>query len=167
MTMSEPTVVLGIDNGISGGLTAIAVSNGDILLREPMPVTEVSGKSEPCVRGLLRLLDELNRERLVIAIEEPLRHAKSSPAIRSMALCFGKIVGMAETKGIAVERIAVRDWQKSMLGVVPAKMTKVFALRAANKLWPDEQWLATKRSRVAHDGLVDAALIAEFHRRTL
>jgi hypothetical protein len=40
--------------------------------------------------------------------------------------------------------------------------TKVTALKRANALWPEQDWLATKRSKVAHDGIVDAALIAHY-----
>jgi hypothetical protein len=51
-----------------------------------------------------------------------------------------------------------------MLGKkVPAGQTKVFALRKANILWPEQKWLATARSYVPHDGIVDAALIAQYH----
>jgi hypothetical protein len=45
--------------------------------------------------------------------------------------------------------------------------TKAAALNQANQLWPDNDWTATKRSRKPHDGMIDAALIAEAGRRKL
>jgi hypothetical protein len=43
--------------------------------------------------------------------------------------------------------------------------TKISALAAAKRLWPDETWLASQRCSVPNHNLVDAALIAEWGRR--
>jgi hypothetical protein len=40
--------------------------------------------------------------------------------------------------------------------------TKKTSLMAAKRLFPNESFLATSRSRVPHDGIVDAALIAQY-----
>jgi hypothetical protein len=56
--------------------------------------------------------------------------------------------------------VTAAKWQKS-LGVYGG--TKKAAIDLAAQIWPKETWLATKRSRVPHDGLVDAALIAYWH----
>ena len=51
-----------------------------------------------------------------------------------------------------------------MLGKKLAKgMTKVAALAVANKLWPQQRWIATNKSKVPHDGMIDAALIAHYY----
>jgi hypothetical protein len=39
---------------------------------------------------------------------------------------------------------------------------KESSLYVARQLWPDQNFLATERSRVPHDGVVDAALIAYY-----
>jgi hypothetical protein len=43
--------------------------------------------------------------------------------------------------------------------------TKPRALEVASRTWPEEDWLATPRSSKPHEGLIDAALIAEYGRR--
>jgi hypothetical protein len=43
--------------------------------------------------------------------------------------------------------------------------TKRAASELARRLWPDESFFATERCKTPHDGLVDAALIAEYARR--
>ncbi len=43
--------------------------------------------------------------------------------------------------------------------------TKAMSLVAAQRIFPNESFLATERSSVPHDGLVDAALICEFGKR--
>jgi hypothetical protein len=52
-----------------------------------------------------------------------------------------------------------------MLGNVEKGQTKPAALSKARQLWPGETWLATARSSKPHEGLIDAALIAEWARR--
>jgi hypothetical protein len=162
--MNEDTVIVGVDNGISGGLCAVAAFDGGVLAHRAMPTRTVAGKSEVDVRTLLDWLEPYRND-MVVCIEEPLRHAKSSQAMRSMSISFGLILGACEAKRFGVNRVQVKEWQDVMLGKRLAKgMTKVAALAAANRLWPSEQWLATGRSKTPHDGMVDAALIARYNR---
>lgn len=128
-----------------------------------MPTTKHNGKTEIDVLAVLRYIRGFLPQDVSIAIEEPLAHAKSSQAIRSMALAFGMLYGACLAHGLPVARIAVRPWQDAMLGKKrEAGMTKVIALALANELAPDETWLATKRSSIPHDGMVDAFLIARY-----
>ena len=157
-------MIVGVDNGLSGGFVAITES-GDIVDKIVMPTFIVGKKTEVDIRGVDEWITGLGGV-TVLAIEEPLPHAKSSQAIRSMALSFGKLLGMAESLDYNVSRIVVREWQKAILGKIPKGQTKVAALKAATGLAPDECWLANSRCRVPHDGMVDAYLIAEFYRRS-
>jgi len=162
--MSDIQVIIGVDNGISGGLCAISGFHGLLLDSIAMPIEETNGKSEVCVRGVLHWLDQFSPLSTLIAIEEPLKHAKSSQAMRSMSISFGKILGLCETVKYPVYRVQVKEWQDIQLGKCLAKgQTKVKALAIANNLWPDENWLATSRSRTPHDGMIDAALIAHYY----
>jgi len=162
--MNDLQVIIGIDNGISGGLCAISSHDGLLIDSIPMPIEEVSGKSEVRVRGILYWLDQFSPLSTVVAIEEPLRHAKSSQAMRSMSISFGKILGLCETIEYPVCRVQVKEWQDIELGKRLAKgQTKVVALSKARGYWPDEEWLATNRSRTPHDGMIDAALIAHYY----
>jgi hypothetical protein len=81
-----------------------------------------------------------------------------------MGISAGKILAILETRCISHSRILNYDWQPTMLGKVPQGKTKEYALNKVKQLWPDETFLATKRSSVPHDGMVDAALIAEYGR---
>jgi hypothetical protein len=66
--------------------------------------------------------------------------------------------------GFRWHRITPQAWQKHMLPGCPRGETKPMALAKARQLWPDEALQATDRCRVAHSGMVDAALIAEYGR---
>lgn len=156
-------MIIGVDNGLDGGLCAIARYDGSIIDKIRMPTLQHSKKREIDIRAVHRWIEELHTP-FVMAIEEPLAHAKSSQAVRSMAISFGKLIGMAECKGYDVLRVSVHKWQKAMLGRTPKGQTKKAAFELALQLAPDENWLANKRCRMPHDGMIDAYLIATYIR---
>jgi hypothetical protein len=161
-------VIVGIDNGLDGGLCALSGFDGSVIQFTTMPTVQVGDKREVSPTGILQWLDQYRSQTIITAIEEPLRHAASSQAMRSMAISFGKCVGLFEAKEVTCHRIQVLDWQEKLLGKRLAKgQTKIAALAKANELWPNENWLANSRCRTAHDGIVDAALLAHFCRNHL
>lgn len=154
-------MIIGIDNGLDGGLCALSQPHGLIIDKMAMPTLQRNGKREVNTKAVYTWIRDLNTEPLV-AIEEPLKHAKSSQAMRSMGISYGKILGMCESHDWTVRPIQVLDWQKAMLGRVPKSQTKAFALKKAQEFAPDEDWRKNTRCAVAHDGIVDAFLIARF-----
>lgn len=154
-------VVVGIDNGLDGGLCAIS-SDGLVIAYCAMPTYLRKGKREIDVKAAYQWIANLHSP-CVLAIEEPLKHARSSQAMRSMAMSFGKLLAMAEMKNLPIDCVDVHEWQKKLLGRVPKGKTKKVAFELAHRLQPDEKWLATERSKVAHDGIIDAFLIARHY----
>ena len=159
-------MLVGVDNGLDGGLCAITQFDGSLIDKIAMPCRQQSKKREIDICKIHKWLSDLNTP-FVLAIEEPLAHAKSSQAVRSMAISFGKLLGMAECKDYEVARVSVHKWQKAMLGFIPKGKTKQVALETAQNLEPSENWLKNKRGRVPHDGLVDAFLIAHYYRQRI
>ena len=156
-------IIIGIDNGLRGGLCAVDHDSEEILGYTAMPTYQEGAKTEVCVAGVLTVIRKYGADKILVAIEEPLKHAKSSQAVRSMAISFGKCVGACNAIQVPVCRIQVKDWQDAVLGKGLAKgNTKTKALAVASKRWPKQDWLATSRSRTPHDGIVDAALIAYY-----
>lgn len=155
-------MIVGVDNGLNGGLCAVSRHDGSIIDKLVTPTHSPYDKKEIDIRAIYKWLEEMNTP-FVMAVEEPLKHAKSSQSIRSMSISFGKFLGLAECKQFSIARIAVTDWQKAMLGRIPKSQSKKLALLLANKLAPDEDWRATPRCKVPHDGLIDAFLIARFY----
>ena len=154
-------MIIGIDNGLDGGLCAVSTFDGGIIDKIRMPTMQLSKKKEVDIRKVNDWLVDLNTP-FELAIEEPLAHAKSSQAVRSMAISFGKLLGMAESHQYPVLRVSVHKWQKLVLGRVPKGRTKEVALERALQLAPDENWLANKRCRKPHDGMIDAYLICQY-----
>jgi hypothetical protein len=170
MSREKCHTVVGIDNGLDGGLVALSEFTGHVIAKRPMPTRQINGKREVDPHAIREWIFSLNEKpsRLLVAIEEPLKHAKSSQAIRSMGVSFGILSATSELGGARTCRVQVRNWQDSMLGkAVPQGKTKEHALKYANKRWPNEDWLASPRCSVPHDGMVDAAVIAEYARLNL
>jgi len=156
-------VIVGIDNGISGGLVALS-EMGPIVSMLVMPIQEAKKGNEIDPVAVWDWLREIvDRETTTVVIEEP-GGSKSASAARSMAGSFHTLRTICEIKGLCYHRITPQRWQKELLACGSGD-TKKAALLIAKHRWPDDSFLATKRSKVPHTGLVDAALIAEYWRR--
>jgi len=85
---------------------------------------------------------------------------------------YGEIIATVEAMNIEYTLVPPRRWQKPIYKCMaeghgfgpefPSLKPKKRALFAAQKLYPKETFLATKRSKKAHDGLVDSLLIAHY-----
>lgn len=156
------TSIIGIDNGITGGVAVISAKHGLIIDAFPMPIQRARKGNEIDIRSLYERLETVRRNS-EWWIEEP-GGSKSAKAAASMAGSFHALRGMIELCHYRWHRITPAAWQKAMIPGAKGD-TKQRALAAARMLWPDEKWLATDRCRIPHDGMIDAALIAEYGRR--
>tara|TARA_R110000824_G_scaffold74368_2_gene189131 strand:+ start:513 stop:1019 length:507 start_codon:yes stop_codon:yes gene_type:complete len=158
-------VIIGVDNGLNGGLVAISKETGAVIEKTVMPTLHRCKKNEVDTRAVYEWVTSLESE-FIFAVEEPLRHAKSSQAVRSMGISFGKLLGLAESRQWESRCVQVRNWQRSMLGsLLQSHDTKKAALIKATVLVPEECWQKSKRASKPHDGMIDAFLIARYIRR--
>lgn len=106
----------------------------------------------------------------------------SSKANFQFGRALGLLEGIISVCEIPWSKVQPKTWQKEMWeGVRPVQIntgkktkdgnikyktdTKATSLLAAKRLFPKETFLATKRSSVPHDGIIDALLISEYCRR--
>jgi len=161
---------VGIDNGLDGGIAIIGPS-GNLVDLQIMP-TESNGKrrrTDPL--GVRDIICNYPIEQLNVVYEK-VSGSKSALAAASMADSFSAVEAVLRLSGIRREPVTARTWQKQFWTVPKmakgAKFdTKSAALKSAKQLWPHQDWRKSERSKKPHDGLVDAALIAEYARRTL
>jgi hypothetical protein len=156
--------VIGIDNGLTGGLVAISSITGCIVEKRVMPIQGKSKGNEVDTAAVFTFLDQWDRTDITAILETPGKHSPGLQALCSMWDSYGAIRAVLETRGIRHHRIAPQTWQKAVLGNVQKGQTKPAALSRCRQLWPDESFLATSRSTKPHEGLVDAALIGEYGR---
>ncbi len=160
--------IIGIDNGTTtGGLCAISAHDGAIIDYRSMPWKIHKSRKEVDLRVLelwIEKVTEMMEYNTLFVIEEP-NNSRNASTAYSVASCFHSLRGYFTARNLTFERITPQSWQKKMMGKVPAGETKSAALQRANEIW-DEKWLATPRCYTPHEGLIDAALIAEYARLT-
>jgi len=160
-------IYIGIDNGLTGGLVAISDHPGPPIDKIPMPTRGKSKGNEVDANDVWKWISTYFNtiESMTVVIETPGKHSPGAQALCSMWDSFGVIRGILESRSIRHHRITPQAWQKTMLVGCAKGDTKPAALAMAQRLWPEETWLASPRCTKPHDGMIDAALIAEFGRR--
>ena len=170
-------IFIGIDGGPSGGIVALSPCAGlQPILTAPMPTVKQGKAVLVDGRAVVSLLRNLPwpTDGLHVAIEDLPHHSMSKAAMRSMALNFGRLTGAIEAR-LQSDRVRVEyvpagnaklSWQRAMLSKEKDGTTKDAALRAASLIWPGFRWIEPG-CRTPHDGIIDAALIAEHARRRI
>jgi hypothetical protein len=160
-------IYIGIDNGLTGGLVALSDHPGPPIEMIVMPTRGKTNGNEVDAKEVYFILSAISgglSGRITVILETPGKHSPGAQALCSMWDSYGAIRGVLESRGIRHHRITPQAWQKKMMPGCAKGDTKPAALAKARQLWPAESWLATPRSTVAHGGLIDAALIAEYGR---
>lgn len=85
MDIDEEDVIVGVDNGLNGGLVAISRYTGGVIAKTVMPNLVRGKKKEVDIYKVYQWVLSLD-SRFIFAVEEPLHHAKSSQAVRSMGI---------------------------------------------------------------------------------
>jgi crossover junction endodeoxyribonuclease RuvC len=155
-------IIVGFDPGLSGGIAFISPVG---LLAEPMPVTK-EGLDLVALRHLLEPIQTEIRMAFIERIHAVQMGSKSS--MLSFGCGYGMIQGLLAGLQIPFELVRPTVWCKTMHSGVDADMKpKDKSLVVARRIFPKESFLASERSKKPHDGMIDAALIAEFGRRKL
>jgi hypothetical protein len=172
-------IYIGIDCGLDGGIVTLD-SAGNIIDQRVMPVVAI-GKGRKIDLGALDQLlrhaedDYLGGVVATIILEQPGGHAPSAAGLRSMTYSFAVCEAFCVAHGLRYHEVMAQKWQKEFWS--KPKMpkggkkfdTKAAALAECKKLWPDNEWRQVGKNgkliKNAADGVVDAALIAEYARR--
>lgn len=160
---------LGIDPGLSGGLVYIV--EGKIYYKFVMPtitITKMKGaqKKELDKCGLSAFLSRIP-EHTHVAIEEQHPARKQSiTAICTTCKNYGILLMAIHSAHLFITEVTAKAWQDTY-GIVSVKeangkSTKQQALPIAQALYPGVDFRKTDRSHIAHDGIVDATLLAHY-----
>ena len=174
-------VYLGIDPGKSGGLAII--TDSDEIIVTATPVTKDNEIDIARVNAFIDFIITKYNTDIQCVLEDV--HSIFGMSAQSN-FQFGRVLGVIEgilgSRSIPFIKITPKVWQKEIwagttpIGNATGKLlksglphvkidTKGTSLLVAKKLFPDVNLLATSRSKVAHDGIVDSLLIAEYCKR--
>lgn len=161
------TLYIGIDIGMDGGIAFLSQSS---LLTTPMPTIKKGKGRDLNLEELAQIVSSANVPTTFVCIEDLGAHFKSSQALRSMAMGYQTFKVMADIFRIPHEFVRAIDWQRKFwtrpkLAKGQKFDTKAAALIAAKRIFPTHDFRKSARCSVPHDGMIDAALIAEYARR--
>lgn len=173
---------IGIDVGLDGGVAVIDEANHLTVILSPVLILQSGTKAKPKTKrefdidGMVKILDDIIKDcdssELFCIIEKSQVMPKQG-SVSGHRTGFGDAlwVGMVHALRIPYKHLRPQVWQRDkqcglFLGHPTGKPKKTSRLVATN-MFPDTDFrrTKTKRSKVAHDGLTDAALIAEYARR--
>ncbi len=165
---------IGIDTGTNGCLVALSDLRGVLPISLlPMPMMKVAGKPQVNTRAIVQwMLDIYAKDDTHLWIEKCPNHMPSVKALRSVAIGYGKLLGIFEARfpHVHIHRIEcgqiLAGWQRQLLGTFNSENSKQKALELARKVWPAMEWPTNRNGRTL-DGGPDAALLAEFGRCTI
>ena len=157
---------VGIDCGVRGGIVSLSRC-GDLRMLAVMPTKKVGTKKKVDLESLVAIFGKLARGNPFVCIEDTGGHAPSAAGLRSMTYSFSSVETLCVAFKMPYRAVLARKWQSEFWKQPRGgkRDTKKLALISAKKMWSNQKWLENSRCRVAHDGLVDAALIAEYGRR--
>lgn len=159
---------IGIDPGLDGGVVALN-QDGALLSSNIMPTRKLAKGRRVDAQYLEDLLTAnfpYFVEDVRTILEDPGGHAPSAAGLRSMSMAFATAETILSLHATPYMIVHPRKWQAEFWSRTAGKKTdtKAAALDSARKLWPSQDWAPGRRTK-PHDGLVDAALIAEWGRR--
>jgi hypothetical protein len=163
---------LGVDPGKEGGV-AVVDAEGRLVETWPTPLVEGKGRGEYNVPAIaVRLRGYASTGLVTVATIELLQ---ALPPIARVGLVGGSGANFArglshgwswalEVLEVRFELVRPQAWQARMLEPGPAGTSKARSIAAAVARWPSHDFRRTPRSKGPHDGLADAANLAEYGR---
>lgn len=161
--------IVAIDPGVTGGIAVL--EGGKLIEAYAMPNRKAKVGKEIDYERLAEIFSDVsNRFDVSLVVIEDVHSLfqASKQSNFTFGENYGIVKGVVAGCKLSISKILPKEWQKIAWKGVPVlkktdgtKDTKAMSLFAFNKLFPNDnkKVLATKRSRVPHDGIVDAVLI--------
>jgi crossover junction endodeoxyribonuclease RuvC len=159
--------IIGIDGGNSGGIAVL--KDGKIVGLDVMPTMKTTtNRNEYDCGQIITILSKYDIDDTLVVLEK----AHAMPKLGTIqAFNFGKsygqMLGILVAMGFSHHIVHSRTWQTKLFRDQPHRDTKKASEIIAKRLFPKESFLATERSKKAHDGLTDATLIAYYGYKNL
>ncbi len=161
-------IYIGIDPGFSGGIVRIGITDNNqatILDKMPMPLQSASGKKLLDLHGIHRIFEgwiENSPANTEFIIEEVGSMPKQGLSSTFRCGYFaGALEGIISTFAVPVTFVGSQAWMKVVFKDIP-KTSEVPSRIFCQRRYPYESFLATERSKIAHDGMTDACAIAHY-----
>jgi crossover junction endodeoxyribonuclease RuvC len=158
-------VIVGVDPGLDGAIATIG-QGGLSLFCTPTVVVKATKRAydeQEIHRALAKLVGWPGESVHVVIEHVGAMQGQGVTSMFTFGLGFGLLRGICVGLGLPYTLVRPQAWQKLMLAGQP----KGSEYLVASRLWPGTDFRKSPRCKIPHEGLVDAALIAEWGRRTL
>lgn len=164
--------VISIDPGANGGIAVF--DSGTLQTLHTIPKVKDNIDYNELFSLLNNLTDdELGGDVTIVLEEVHSVFGASAKSNFSFGHINGVLLGMVVSLGVPYVLVQPKEWQKvvwsnqdKVYKAGKAKQTtdtKATSLLAAKRLFPKTDFRATSKSKIAHDGLIDAALIGKWY----
>lgn len=165
---------IGIDVGADGAISSLD-GDGNIIMYDKFP-KDTSEVASTIVNHISVITCNEDFEGLTVGVEDVhslFVSSKKSNFIfgQNKGIILGILNTIQLTTTFEIVMVHAKVWQNKVwlsqdkvldtLGRSISTNTKATSLNAAKRLYPSESFLASTRSRVPHDGIVDATLLAK------
>jgi len=155
---------IGIDNGLSGGITVID-DNQKIVHSIVMPVIK-GKKTEYDTNKIVDFLRELEEavsvDNLFVCLEKAhVRPVSGKRACFMTGFGYGLIQGVLQSLYISYEIVSPNEWMKDILKGLD-NTDKKGSIMWAKRKYSNHHWPATERSKKPHDGKTDSCAMAVY-----
>ena len=153
---------VGIDGGLKGGIVVID-ANQKIIKKWIMPILK-GAKTTFNIKDIIDIFQELfdleDPDKIFVVLEKA--HPRPIQGVRSAfttGYCYGMFEALLQAHSVSYTIVNPTVWMKSIFKGNNTKDKKASVIFCQCK-WPKEDWTATEKSRIAHDGLTDATCMA-------
>ena len=154
-------IVVGIDNGLSGGIAC--VGNQEQLLEVfPMPIVKSNKRTEYDMREIInkiKTIQKLDTNVIAILEQAAVRPVSGKRACFMNGQCYGIMRGILNALDISCVIVTPNRWMKEILAGTNQKDKKGSIKYCLNK-YPAYSFKATERCTKYHDGCTDAVCLA-------
>lgn len=154
-------IYIGIDPGKYGGIFTIFPDNTYNKFVTPLVGDKINGRE--ISKNLVDIISTHNSEVMVVIEDVHSIFGTSAKSNFQFGMSVGIIHGIVDALSIPYTLVGPKKWQAICYQGIPEnKDKKIMSAIAAHRLFPEESFIATARSKKPHDGLTDAALIAYY-----
>ena len=156
--MSKEMLFIGIDGGNAGGI--VGIQGRKILFMHPMPIIKTTdSRNEYDCLEILRILERNPDATVILEKAHPMPKLGSASAF-NFGKSFGTMIGLLTALKIRHHIVHARTWQTALFKDQPHGNTKHASVVVAKRLFPEQDFKVSERSKKPSDGLTDATLLA-------
>jgi hypothetical protein len=161
-------IVLGVDNGLSGGLVAINHEQ-KVVYKAVMPIVKGVKRNEYDVKRIILVLksiksmaDKGDGQMFVVLEKSLIMPISGRISVASTAYGNGLFEGILSTMEIPYQLVRAKDWQSTVLKGMDLSDTKKASFLWCQRRFPQETWVPSARATKEHSGLTDSACMAYY-----